>query len=156
MPHPYLWLQTRLPDSWSFEAETTLPAQSQSFAAGAGGTASDSASGAVSNSVPVPAAQLDKFVGSGSATLDIEIRDDSLVENLSATPDLGTFLKSISADFTVTVTYTYVPAAIADGVLFVKHDAAGANDGSSWADAFTDLQAAIAWRGVRAEALARR
>lgn len=143
-PRPYLWLRTRLPDSWSFDAKTMLPAQLKSFAAGAVGSAADSANGTVATTAPAPTDQVSKFVGSGSTTLDVEIRNDSLYQNLSATPEIGSFVGSISADFTVTATYTYVPAEVAAGVLFVKHDASGANDGSSWSDAFTDLQSAIA------------
>jgi len=38
---------------------------------------------------------------------------------------------------------TYTPASTGDGVIFVNHNATGANDGSSWQDAYTDLQSAI-------------
>jgi len=142
-PHPYLWTQTRLPESWSFPTETTLPAQLQSFTAGSGGSATDSANGTISSSANAPANQVDKFVGAGSTTLDVEIRNDSLYENLSTTPTAGAFIRSVSADVTLTVTYTYTPAAVADGIIYVKHDAAGSNNGTSWADAFTDFQSAI-------------
>lgn len=143
-PHPYLWTATRLPDSWSFTTETTGAPQLQSFAAGSGGAASDTAGGTISSTVTAPLDQVAKFVGTGSAVLDVEVRNDGLYENLSATPDAGTFTRSINADVTLTVTYTYTPAAIASGVLFVNHAATGSNDGSSWANAFTDFQSAIA------------
>ena len=39
------------------------------------------------------------------------------------------------------------PAASIAAVIFVKADASGANDGSSWADAFTDLQNGISVAG---------
>lgn len=143
-PHPYLWTQTRLPDSWSFFAESTGPAQLQEFGAGDTGTATDSASGTLSNSVTVPTSQISKFEGTGTTILDLEIRDDSSCENLSSTTESGLFQKSMRADVTLTLTYTYTPAPTGDGVIFVKHDATGANDGSTWVDAFTDLQFAIA------------
>jgi len=143
-PHPFIWLQTRLPDSWSFDMEETLAAQLQRFAAGNAGIATDTASGKLASSAVAPLDQVDKFVGSGSTTLDLELRNDSLYQNLSSTPASGTFVRSISADYTLTVTYNYIPAATGDGVIFVKHDATGANDGSSWSDAFTDFQSAIA------------
>lgn len=143
-PHPYLTTQTRLPNSWSFATEVSDPAQLQSFIAGSGGSAIDSASGTISNTATLPPDQFEKFAGSGATVLDVEIRDDGVYENLSATPASGSFVRSVSADVTITVTYSYTPAAVAGGILFVNHAATGANDGTSWGDAYTDLQPAIA------------
>lgn len=143
-PHPYLWTATRLPNSWSFPTETTGAPQLQSFPAGGGGSATDTAGGTISSTVTAPVDQLGKFLGTGSVVLDVEIRNDGLYENLSSTPDAGTFTRSASAEVTLSVTYIYTPTPTASGVLYVNHSATGANDGSSWTDAFSDFQSAIA------------
>jgi hypothetical protein len=41
------------------------------------------------------------------------------------------------------VTTSSVQGAPSNDILYVKHDAAGSNDGSSWPDAYTDLQDAL-------------
>ena len=49
------------------------------------------------------------------------------------------------------VVITIVATSAHADVIYVNDDAAGANDGSSWADAFSDLQAAIARAQTRDE-----
>ena len=47
-----------------------------------------------------------------------------------------------------TLLFLATPIALAD-VLYVHASATGANDGSSWADAFVDLQAALEATALR-------
>ncbi len=143
-PHPYLWMQTRLPDSWSFHAESIGTARETDFIAGSAGTTTDSASGTATMSAVAPATQLSKFIGTGTSTLDLEIRDDSLLENLSSTPTEGTFLRSMLVNVTLTVTYQYEPIPSSHKIIHVKKGAAGNGSGDDWDNAFPDLQPAIA------------